>query len=91
MSGTTPTPTPAAPVAGRIAEIIGGLAQANVAIPIITGTIISIIGIVKALNGPELELADLTAQIDAAVKANQARGEAEIARLKAKLQAQQGG
>ena len=88
MNGTT-TPTPAAaPVAGRIAEIIGGLAQANVAIPIITGTIISIIGIVKALNGPELSLSDLTAQIDAAVAANRARGDAEIARLKAKLQAQ---
>ena len=76
-------PLPA--VASGIQAVTAVLVQANVAIPIIVGTITSIIGIIQALRGTAPPLADIIADLERQVAENRARGEAEIARLKAQL------
>lgn len=83
------TPVPASGTAQTISQIVGVLAQANVAIPVIITTITSVIQIVKALRGTAPPMADIIADIERQTSENRARGEAEIARLKALLAEEQ--
>lgn len=80
--------TPASPlpeVARQLASVTAVLAQANVAIPVIVGTVTAVVSIIKALKGTAPPMADLIRDIEQQVAANQARGEAELARLRALL------
>ena len=77
------TQTPLPEVAWGIQAVTSVLVQANVAIPVIIGTITSIIGIVRALRGTAPPLADILADLERQVASNQARGASEIERLKA--------
>lgn len=70
-------------VASEIKAITAVLAQSSLAIPVIIGTITSVIAIIKALGGTAPPLADILADLEQQIAANRARGEAEIARLKA--------
>lgn len=79
----TPTTPPPSSTAQSISQIVGILAQANVAIPIIMSTVTTVIGIVRALRGTAPPLAAIIADIEKQTAENRQRGEAEIARLKA--------
>lgn len=75
------------PIAGLdwLNAVIGGLAQANVAIPIIFSTVTSMAQLYRAARGeapltPE-ELFTIADQIEAQVAKNDAYGKGEIARL----------
>ena len=83
----TPTPQPSQ-TASQISAVVGILAQANVAIPVIFQTITAVVGIVKALRGTAPPLAEIVLDIEKQVAQNRATGEAEIARLKAEIAAQ---
>ena len=72
-------------VAKGLEEVVAVLAQANIAIPIIFTTIGAVVGIIKALKGNAPPFSELEAQIQQQTALNRARGEAEIARLKALL------
>ena len=72
-------------LAASVAGIVSILTQANVAIPVVIGTITSIIGIVKALRGDVRELTPIIADLERQLAENDARGKTEIARLKALL------
>ena len=80
-----PPTTPPSGIAAQVAGIVATLTQVNVAIPVIMGTVVGIIGIVKALRGNTEELAPIIAKLEAQLAENEARGKAEIARLKALL------
>ena len=69
-------------VASEIQAITAVLAQSSLAIPVIIGTITSVIAIIRALGGTPPPLADILADLERQVAANRTRGEAEIARLK---------
>lgn len=71
--------------------VIGSFAQANVAIPIIFGTITSMVQLYRSTRGeapltPD-ELRGIADQIDAQIAANDTFGKAEITRLKALIAA----
>jgi hypothetical protein len=74
----------------ELAQVIALLTQANVAIPVVIGTVTSIVGLIRALGGAPPPLADVIADVERAVAANRKRGDDEIARLKALL-AREGG
>jgi hypothetical protein len=80
---------PKTPVGERISSIIAALAQANTAAPIITGVVVSIIEAIRSSGGSAPTLGEFTAEIDETVEANKIRGEAELARLRAKKAAQE--
>ena len=81
---TTPTPPPAPTnFSAQIQGIVASLTQVNVAIPVVIGTVTSIIGIIKALRGSTEDLAPIIAKLEAQLAENEARGRAELARLKA--------
>lgn len=70
-------------VASEIKAITAVLAQSSLAIPVIIGTITSVIAIIKALGGTAPPLADILTDLETQIARNRARGEAEIARLRA--------
>jgi hypothetical protein len=72
-------------LAASVAGIVGILTQANVAIPVVIGTITSIVGIVKALRGDVRDLTPIIADLERQLAENDARGRAEVERLKALL------
>lgn len=84
---TTPTPgaTPLPAVAQGVSSVIATLGAINAGIPVIMTVVTSIIGIVKALRGTAPPMAEIIAQVETTVAANDARGTAEIARLRAAL------
>lgn len=82
MSTTT---TPPSPAEAHIQQLIGTLAQANIAIPIIVTTVTSVLALVRALTGSAPPLKPLIERIEAQAAENRTRGDAEIARLKALL------
>lgn len=88
---STPTPTPLPAVSSGISSVVSTLSAVNVAIPVIVSVATSIIGIVKALRGTAPPMADIIAQVETTVAANDVRGQAEIARLRAELAAQSAG
>lgn len=73
-------------VTTSLTQIIEILTSANVAVPIILGTVTTVIGIVKMLRGEAPPLADIIAEIEKQIALNQAKGEAEIARLKSLIE-----
>lgn len=66
--------------------IIADLLQANIAIPIIFATIVSIVNIVKAAGGSGPDLNQLADLIDAQIDLNDTDGKAIIADLRAQNQ-----
>lgn len=82
-TSTTPPAAPLPAVTQGITQVIGILSAVNVGIPVIVGTITSIIGIVKALRGTAPPLDAIIRDIETTVAANDAKGKAAIAALKA--------
>lgn len=82
----SPTTTPATQGLDWVNAVIAGFAQANVAIPIIFGTITSMVQLYRSTRGETpltpAELRGIADQIDAQVAANDTFGKQEIARLK---------
>lgn len=83
-----PDTTPATPQPGLewLDAVIAGLAQANIALPLIFSTATTMVQIFRAAKGePPLtpdQLFALADQIEAQVASNDAYGKAEIARLR---------
>lgn len=75
------TPLPA--VAQGLRDITATLVHANVAIPVVIGTVTAIVAMVQALRGTAPPLAEIIEDLERQVAANRQRGEAEIARLRA--------
>lgn len=75
-------------VAQEIKAITALLATTNIAIPVIVGTLTSVVAIVQALRGTAPPLADILADLEQQIAANRARGRAELERLQALAQAE---
>lgn len=71
-----------AQVTNELTHVVSLLASVNVAVPIIAGVAVSVIGIIKALKGTPPDLSAIIASIEQQVAQNKARGEAELARLR---------
>lgn len=67
-------------------SLIASLLQANVAIPIVFTTVASVIAIVKAVGGPDVDLTELADKLKAQLDENDANGKAIIADLRAQNQ-----
>lgn len=81
----TPKPNP---VEATLRGIVATLTQANIAIPVILGTVTGIVQIVQALKGDTKPLAAILDDLEAALAANEARGRAELERLQALARAE---
>lgn len=75
-------------VAGYIDDVVMILTKANVAIPVVTTTIIGVVKIIKALGGSAPPMTEIVEKIKVQARLNSERGEQIIAQLEAEIAAE---